>query len=110
MKMNYSKLVYQLQKKKNEIAAKISQGVTIGRILNDFRNNIGSNLKIEDLINRADLHNIKQKYNIITHYSQLHKVDATSVDIWVEYMIQQRDNNPVQYYKEPGNFFFCISV
>jgi len=46
--------------KKHEIAAKLSQGVTMERILDDFRGNIGSNLKREDLITRADLHNIKQ--------------------------------------------------
>jgi len=49
--------------KKHDVAAKLSQGVTIGRILDDFRDNIGNNLKREDLITRVDLHNIKQKYN-----------------------------------------------
>lgn len=61
--------------KKHEVAAKLSQGVTIGRILDNFRDNIGSNLKREDLITRADLHNINQKYNIITQkYMHLFKL------------------------------------
>ncbi|XP_008179308.1 uncharacterized protein LOC103308155 [Acyrthosiphon pisum] len=88
--------------KKHEIAAKLSQGVTMERILDDFRGNIGSNLKREDLITRADLHNIKQKYNITMQDGQLHKNDATSVDIWVEQMKQEGENNPVIYYKKQG--------
>ncbi|KAL5235762.1 hypothetical protein ACI65C_003172 [Semiaphis heraclei] len=88
--------------KKHEVAAKLSQGVTIGRILDDFRDNIGSNLKREDLITRADLHNIKHKYNINIQDGQFHKDDCTSVDIWVEQMKEQGDNNPVQYYKKQG--------
>ncbi|XP_050065173.1 uncharacterized protein LOC126554109 [Aphis gossypii] len=72
------------------------------RILDDFRGNIGSNLKREDLITRADLHNVKQKYNITIQDGQLHKNDATSVDIWVEQMKQEGENNPVIYYKKQG--------
>ncbi|KAL5245994.1 hypothetical protein ACI65C_013402 [Semiaphis heraclei] len=86
--------------KKHEVAAKLSQGVTIGRILDDFRDNIGSNLKREDLITRADLHNIKHKYNINIQHGQFHKDNCTSVDIWVEQMKEQGENNPVQYYKK----------
>jgi len=75
--------------------------VTIGRILDDFRDNIGNNLKSEDLITRADLHNIKQKYNINIQDGQLHKDESTRrVDIWVEQMKGLGDNNPVQYYKK----------
>lgn len=48
----------------------------------------------------ADLHNIKQKYNIAIQDVQLHRGDAISVDIWVEQMKKQGDNNPVQYYKK----------
>jgi len=33
---------------------------------------------------------------------QLHKNDATSVDIWVEQMKQEWENNPVIYYKKQG--------
>ncbi|XP_029347989.1 uncharacterized protein LOC115034730 [Acyrthosiphon pisum] len=87
---------------KHEVAAKLSQGVTVGIILDDFRDNIGNNLKREDLITRADLHNIKHKYNITIQDGQLHKDDSTSVDIWVEQMKEQGDNNPVQYYKKQG--------
>jgi len=72
------------------------------RILDDFRGNIGSNLKREDLITRADLHNVKLKYNITMQDGQLHKNDATSVDIWVEQMKQEGENNPVIYYKKQG--------
>ncbi|XP_060845994.1 uncharacterized protein LOC132925633 [Rhopalosiphum padi] len=86
--------------KKHEIATKLSQGVTMERILDDFRDNIGSNLKREDLITRADLHNVKQKYNITIQDGQLHKNDATRVDIWVEQMKQEGENNPVIYYKK----------
>jgi len=79
--------------------------MTIGRILDDFRDNIGKNLKREDLITQADLHNNEQKYNINIQDGQLHKDDSTSEDIWVEQMKEHGDNNPVQYYKKQGKFF-----
>ncbi|KAL5246013.1 hypothetical protein ACI65C_013421 [Semiaphis heraclei] len=88
--------------KKHEIAVKLSQGVTMERKLDNVRGNIGSILKREDLITRADLHNIKQKYTITIQDGQLHKNDATIVDIWVEQMKQEGENNPVIYYKKQG--------
>jgi len=39
--------------KKHEIAAKLSQGVTFKRVLDDVRENIGNSLKREDLITRS---------------------------------------------------------
>lgn len=51
--------------KKHEIAAKLSQGVTINKILENLRDNIGTDLKRENLITRTDVHNIKFKFNNI---------------------------------------------
>jgi len=56
------------------------------RILDDFRGNIRSNLKREDLITRADLHNIKQKYIITMQDGQFIKNDPTSIDIPLKYI------------------------
>lgn len=92
--------------KKQEIATNLSQGVTFERVLDNFRENIGVSLKREDLITRADLHNIKHKYNLILKDGQFHNNDATSVDIWVERMKQEGENNPVIYYKKQGNYCF----
>jgi hypothetical protein len=50
--------------------------MTMDRILDDFRSNIGNDLKREDLGTRVDLHNIKQKYNVMQN-SKLHKSDTT---------------------------------
>lgn len=62
---------------KHEIAVKLSQGMTIERILDDSKSNIGSDLKRENLVTRANLHNIKQNYNIIMQDGQLHKSGNT---------------------------------
>jgi len=87
-----------------EIASKISQGVTFGKIIDNIRDNIDTNLNREDLVTRVDLHNIKCKYtsNLVLQDEQLHKNDTTSVDIEVEQMKEQGENNPVIYYKRQG--------
>lgn len=87
---------------KHELATKLSQGVPIEKVLDNLRDNIGTELKREHLITRADLHNIKQKYNIEIQDGQFHKNDSISVDIWVEEM-KKEENNPVIYYKKQGN-------
>lgn len=90
--------------KKMEIASKISQGVTFGKILDNIRDNIDTNLNREDLITRVDLHNIKRRYNLVLQDGQLHKNDSTSVNIWVEQMKEQGEKNPVIYYKRQGKY------
>lgn len=87
-----------------EIASKISQGVTFGKILDNIRDNIDTNLNREDLVTRVDLHNIKRRYNLELQDGQLHKNDSTSVNIWVEQMKEQGENNPVIYYKRQGKY------
>jgi len=87
-----------------EIASKISQGVTFGKILDNIRDNIDTNLNREDLVTRGDLHNIKRRYNLVLQDRQLHKNDLNSVHIWVEQMKEQGENNPVVYYKRQGKY------
>ena len=41
-----------------ELAAKLQQGVSMERILDDIRDSVGDGLNREHLIRRQDLHNI----------------------------------------------------
>ena len=47
-----------------ELAAKLAQGISMDRILDDIRDSITSKLDRTHLINKQDLHNIKRQYNI----------------------------------------------
>ncbi|GFN97535.1 protein far-red elongated hypocotyl 3 [Plakobranchus ocellatus] len=75
---------------RKRIAGKLSQGIEPGRIRNDIRDNRDS------LITRKHINNIKQQYNI--SLTQKHKLDGTSVDIWVQ-DLKKRLDNPVIFYK-----------
>ncbi|VEN58512.1 unnamed protein product [Callosobruchus maculatus] len=68
-----------------EIAARIQQGITFDRILDDIRNNVGaeSNLNRIDLLDRQDLRNIKREFSLESHI-RLHENDAISVHLWTE--------------------------
>jgi len=94
--------------KKKEIATKLSQGVTMKKILDDFKNNIETNVKRENLITRADIYNIKQKYKIKVPESKLCKGDKTNIGVCIEKIQQEGENNPVVYYKRQGKYNVTI--
>lgn len=90
---------------KCEIASKISQGVTFEKILDNYRDRIDTHyLKREDLITRKDLHNIKQKFDLILKNGQLHKNNTNSVDTRIEQTKREEENNPVTYNKNQGEY------
>ena len=46
-----------------DIAAKLQQGVSMERILNDIRDSVTNKLGRKHLVTRQDLHNIKAQFN-----------------------------------------------
>ena len=82
-----------------QIAAKIQQGVTMNRILDDIRDSITTEVAREHLVTRQDIHNIKAQYNIQS--VMRHKNGLTSVCAWVEEM-RSLDYNPVVIFKQQG--------
>ena len=82
-----------------ELAAKLLQGVTMERILDDIRDSVCNKLHREHLVIRQDLHNIKKKYNMDGVIR--HKNDLTSVTAWVEEM-KTLPYNPILRFKQQG--------
>ena len=78
------------------IAAKISQGVTFERVLDDIRESIGVHVSRLHLTTRKDIMNIERAFGLRT--AQKHKDDATSVALWVREM-EDCKVNPVLLYK-----------
>ena len=78
------------------IAAKVSQGVTFQRILDDIREDTGKLNRLH-LTTRQDIRNIERCFGLKT--SQKHQNDSVSVDIWVHEMQKDSEKNPVLLYK-----------
>ena len=84
---------------KMELAAKLLQGVTMDRILDDIRDGITNRIVRSHLVNRQDLHNLKRQYNIDGIIR--HKNDLTSVTAWVE-ETRTLPFNPILRFKQQG--------
>ena len=86
------------------IAAKISQGVTFQRVLDDIREVAAEDVNRSHLTTRQDIRNIERSFGLRT--AQKHENDAMSVDIWVHDMFKHSEKNPVLVYKPQG----CAAV
>ena len=85
---------------KQSIAAKLIQGVSMTKILDDIRDNVAENgLQREHLTTRQDIRNISRQYNI--EGVEKHANDHTSIAAWVEEM-KQMEFNPVVTLKQQG--------
>ena len=82
-----------------DLAAKLQQGITMERILDDIRDSVTFEMKREHLVTRQDLHNVKHQYNI--EGICRHKNDLTSVTAWVEEM-SKLPTNPIILFKQQG--------
>ena len=75
-----------LRGKKEEIAAKLQQGIGRDRILNDIRNEAMSHgdktFRHHHLVGKKDLDNIKRSFGLSD--TQRHPDDQASVRAWVE--------------------------
>ncbi|XP_011408853.1 PREDICTED: uncharacterized protein LOC105315802 [Amphimedon queenslandica] len=71
-------------KVKNAVAAKLAEGVTIERILDDIRDSVTGTIEREHLMNRQDVHNIEYKLNLQS--IKKHQNDHSSIVAWVTEM------------------------
>ena len=78
------------------IAAKLSQGIRMTSVMDYIRGSMCGPLHRDHLITRADLHNIKQQYNI--NCMQKASDDTDSVLYWVQEM-KCEEFNPVLFFK-----------
>ena len=85
---------------RSEIARKLSEGVTIERVLDDVRDTISSDLNRLHLLTRKDILNIERAFSLRS--IEKHKDDATSVAILVEELNQSDKESPVLLYKQQG--------
>ena len=99
-----------------DIAARLKQGVTMQRILDDIRDNCSGSINRDHLITKKDIHNVKLQYNIegVTR----HKNDLLSVLSWVQEMATSHEN-PIIFFKQQGemtkanienDFLLCIQT
>lgn len=78
------------------VARKLKEGVTIDKVLDDIRDQVGTSIKRQHLINRQDVNNIKRQFNI--DGIERHKEDQMSVFA----KLQTLDYNPVTAFKPQG--------
>ena len=64
-------------KKRNKIAAKLQQGVSKEKILDDVRNNVGTEFLCDHIIDKQDVINIQRAYGL--EEVQRHPSDQTSL-------------------------------
>ena len=107
-------------KVRNNIAAKLLQGVSMERILDDIRDGTQLEINRQHLINKQDLHNIKTQYNI--EGIVRHKNDLISVTTWVEDMKAQEYNSILIFKPQgkeqlqdmnnisPNDFLLCVQT
>ncbi|KAL1502264.1 hypothetical protein ABEB36_007430 [Hypothenemus hampei] len=88
------------QDERHRIAGKLSQGVTVERVLSDIRDDALKNGRRDriHLIEKKDIHNIICDYSI-GYSTKRHQCDAVSVKLWVDAM-RELDNNPILCFKE----------
>ena len=82
------------------IAQKLREGVTIDKIFDDIRDNVGSSIKRQHLITKQDLTNTKRQFNI--EGIERHCEDQLSVCAWVA-ELQSLEYNPITFFKEQGS-------
>ena len=85
---------------RSEIAKKLSEGVTVDRILDDVRDNISSNFNRSHLLTRKDILNIERAF--LLRSTEKHTDDATSVAILIKELNEADKESPVLFYKQQG--------
>lgn len=72
------------------VAAQLTQGVSLQKILDNVRDNVTGNWKRVHLLSRKDITNIEKSYHI--NSVSRHKDDAISVHCWVNEMKEKKRN------------------
>ena len=78
------------KRKRQEVAAKLKQGVSKDKILDDVRERVSRNLGRHHLMARKDLANIERPFGL--RDVQRHSNDQQSVLAWIEEWKQAEDN------------------
>ena len=79
--------------KRDEIAGKLSEGISIDRILNGIRDIVSTKINRIHLLSRKDIVNIEKAHGLkgVEH----HPNDSMNVALWVEEISQKGADNPV---------------
>ena len=85
--------------KRDEIAVKIKQAVSKGKILDDIRESVSGEFGCHHLIGRKDIANIEHSYGLGEVQRQAN--DQQSVLAWIKEW-QDNKENPVLYFKLQG--------
>ncbi len=89
------------KEKRQELAAKIQQGVPRDRILSDIRERVtDEKLSREHLLERKDLSNIQRAFGLKDY--QRHQNDLDSVLAWITEWKGSPDANPILFHKFQG--------
>lgn len=80
------------------------------KVLDDIRDNVQDVLKVQTLITKKDLWNIKRDFNL--YEGRQHSSDYISVNMWINKMFElPEDENPVLHYNlDNENFILFIST
>lgn len=88
--------------KRQELAAKMQQGVPRERILNDIREGVTEDQFLrEHLVEKKDLFNIQRAFGLKDY--QPHQNDLDSVLAWITEWNQSPDTNPILFQKFQGS-------
>ena len=82
-----------------KIAGQLAQGIGFERVLDEIRDNVGTEFSRTHLVTRKDLANIEKAFGL--RGIEKHLIDSVSVSIWVESM-KLNKNKPVLLYKPQG--------
>ena len=83
-----------------EIASKLSQGISVGRILQDIRDSVTTSFTRTHLTTKKDISNIERAFGLRT--VERHPDDATSTALWVQEMESRGESSVVLFFKQQG--------
>ena len=86
--------------KRQEIAARLQEGVKAKRILDDVRESVHNELHRHHLADRRDLANIERSFGL--RHVQRNNNDQQSALAWVEEWRQLGEDNPVLFVRLQG--------
>ena len=84
---------------RQQIAAKLQQGISKEKILDDIRESVGLAFQREHLVDKRDLFNIEKAFGLDN--IQRHPNDQDSVLSWIQEW-EGSDDNPIVFYKLQG--------
>lgn len=83
-----------------EIASKLSQGVSVIRILEDIRSSVTDSFNRTHITTKKDIANIERAFGL--RDVERHPDDATSTALWVKELESRGESSPVLLFKQQG--------